>query len=125
MVRVPLTNRSRVVSCPHPMSTSKLDTSGVFEPVKLHSQRIQITLPSQAAKIRKNGIEFLAAAPVPTWTEMSVELSTLPNTPKVHCNGIVVSCSGNRHTGYMVSMIFMNLSRQAQQRLDQWSATAR
>jgi hypothetical protein len=103
------------------MSTSKLDTSGVFQPIKLHSQRIQITLPTQAARISKNGIEFLSAAPVPTWTEMSVELSSPTGAPKVHCNGIVVSCNGNRHSGFMVSMVFMNLSSKAQERLDQWN----
>jgi hypothetical protein len=31
---------------------------------------------------------------------------------------VVVACHGNRHTGYVVSMVLMNLSRQAQQRLD-------
>jgi hypothetical protein len=103
------------------MSTSKLDTSGVFQPIKLHSQRIQITLPYHAAKVSKNGIEFLSAAPVPTWTEMSVELSSVPDANKVHCNGIVVSCTGNRHSGYMVSMVFMDLSRQALERLSHWA----
>lgn len=37
---------------------------------------------------------------------------------KVHCNGVVISCTGNRHTGYHVSMIFTSLTKQAQARLN-------
>ena len=37
---------------------------------------------------------------------------------KLNCTGIVVACPGNRHSGYLVSMVFMNLTRQEQARLD-------
>jgi hypothetical protein len=37
---------------------------------------------------------------------------------KVHCTGVVVECNGNRHMGYQISMLFMNLSSKAQERLD-------
>jgi hypothetical protein len=48
---------------------------------------------------------------------MTVTLLSPGDTAKVHCTGVVVACDGNRHTGYAVSMLFMNLSRQAQERL--------
>jgi len=31
--------------------------------------------------------------------------------------GVVISCTGNKHTGYHVSMVLAGLSRQAQARL--------
>ena len=37
---------------------------------------------------------------------------------KVHCSGVVISCTGNKHAGYHVSMVFTGLSKQAQARLD-------
>ena len=40
------------------MSTSKLDTSGVFQPVTVKSDRTTLNLPQAAVRIRKNGIEF-------------------------------------------------------------------
>lgn len=36
------------------------------------------------------------------------------NSAKLHCSGVVISCTGNRHTGYHVSMVFTGLSRQAE-----------
>ena len=100
------------------MSTSKLDTSGIFQPVTVKENITQLSLPAHAVKIRKNGIEFCADKPIPTWTEMTVDLLSSPGAKKVHCHGIIVACSGNRHSGYVVSMIFTNLTRQAQERLD-------
>jgi hypothetical protein len=99
------------------MSTSKLDTSGVFQPLKVHSQQTQLSLRADAIRFRKNGIEFRTANPIPTWTEMTVNLQSSGESKKLHCTGVVVDCSGNRHSGYLVSMVFMNLSRQSQEHL--------
>jgi hypothetical protein len=35
----------------------------------------------------------------------------------VNCSGVVISCSGNKHTGYHVSLVFTGLTKQAQARL--------
>jgi hypothetical protein len=99
------------------MSTSKLDTSGVFQSLNLHSQQTRLSLPANAIRFRKNGIEFNTLNPIPVWTEMTVDLHSAKEARKVHCTGVVVDCCGNRHAGYTVSMIFMNLSRQSQERL--------
>ncbi len=101
------------------MSTSKLDTSGVFQPLKIESQQTRLSLSAGAIRIRKNGIEFRTEKPIPAWTEMTVDLQSLGDSKKVHCTGVVVDCHGNRHAGYLVSMVFMNLSRQSQERLTQ------
>ena len=100
------------------MSTSKLDTSGIFHSVTLQGDRTQLSVPPDAVRFRKNGIEFRAPTPIPVWTEMTVALQSPGETGKVTCTGIVVACDGNRHTGYAVSMLFLNLSRQSQERLN-------
>lgn len=76
-------------------------------------------LPASAIRFRRNGIEFHTAEPIPTWTEMTVDLQSPREARKMHCTGIVVDCQGNRHSGYSVSMLFVNLSRQSQQQLSQ------
>ena len=100
------------------MSTSKLDTSGVFHSVTVDSDRTTLSLPQAAVRIRRNGIEFRSPTPIPPWTEMTVSLQSAGEAKKVNCTGIVVACEGNRHAGYAVSMLFMNLSRQSQERLN-------
>src|SRR6266511_3055425 len=100
------------------MSTSKLDTSGVFQPVTVKSDRTTLSLPQAAVRIRKNGIEFRSPTPIPVWTEMTVALQSPGGAGKVNCTGVVVACDGNRHAGYAVSMLLMNLSRQSQERLN-------
>jgi len=99
------------------MSTSKLDTSGIFHPVTVQGDQTTLSLPPAAVKIRKSGIEFRSPTPIPLWREMTVALQSPGDAKKLHCTGIVVACNGNRHTGYAVSMLFMNLSRQSQERL--------
>jgi hypothetical protein len=99
------------------MSTSKLDTSGVFQALHVHGAQTRLTLSPESVKIRPNGIEFRADKPIAQWTEMTVDLFSSEGE-KVHCTGIIVECNGNRHTGYHVSMLFMSLSKQAQERLD-------
>lgn len=99
------------------MSTSKLDTSGIFQPLKVKENRSQLSLTAHNVCIRKNGIEFRAEKAFPLWTEMTIDL-VCGSGKRIHCHGVVVSCNGNRHSGYIVSMVLMNLSRQAQERLD-------
>ncbi|MBM3834521.1 MAG: hypothetical protein FJ403_14870 [Verrucomicrobia bacterium] len=101
------------------MSTSKLDRSGIFQPLKIESQQTRLSLPANAIRFRKNGIEFRSEKPIPNWTEMTVDLQSPKDGKKVHCTGVVVDCQGNRHAGYYVSMVFMNLSRQSRERLTQ------
>lgn len=36
---------------------------------------------------------------------------------RFHCAGVVISCTGSKHAGYHVSMVFTNLSKQAQAQL--------
>jgi hypothetical protein len=76
-----------------------------------------LTLPAHAVKVRKNGIEFRSYEPIDTWTEMNLTLEVPGGSSKLDCTGVIVACNGNRHTGYLISMLFTNLSRAAQAQL--------
>ena len=99
------------------MSASKLDTSGVFQSPTEPSVAAQFQLSPRTCHIRKSGIEFHSATPVPIWKEMTMELQGPEPSRKVQCDGVVVACEGNPQTGYQVSLVFTHLTRQAQQRL--------
>jgi hypothetical protein len=90
----------------------------LFEPVSVQAQTTQLDLPASAVRIRKNGIEFRSANAIPVWTEMTVSMQTPLDPRRFNCTGVVVACNGNRHGGYVVSMLFTNLSKQAQARLN-------
>ena len=101
------------------MSTSKLDSSGVFSPVTVQSNGTELSVPANAMRIRTNGIEFRSTAPIPVWTEMTVTLTSPQDGRKVRATGVVVDCQGSRHTDYSVSLVFTEVSRQAQARLSE------
>ena len=88
-----------------------------FHPLAAVSEPKVLPLPAGFFQIRRNGIEFQASAAIPEWTEMTVELETSASGRKVRCTGVVVSCHGNRHSGYQVAMVFTDLSKQSQARL--------
>ena len=107
------------------MSARKVGIADLFQPVTVQAQATRLSLSARDIRIRKNGIEFRSSDTIPVWTEMTVELQT-PLEPKtLHCTGVVVACTGNRHAGFLVSMLFTNLSRQAQARLNSLASFAR
>jgi hypothetical protein len=69
-------------------------------------------------RIRKNGIEFRSTESIPVWAEMTVAMQTPADSKKVNFTGVVVACNGNRHSGYLVSLLFTSVSKQAQARLN-------
>lgn len=99
------------------MSTSKLDRSGVFQPIIIQTPKAKFKLLPNAVRIRKNGIEFLSPASMPIWTEMTVTLHSPGDTQRVECTGVVVESNGNRHSGYVVSVFFLNLSPRSEEQL--------
>src|SRR3954447_19946391 len=99
------------------MSARKISGADPFHPITLHADATRLDLPASALTFRKNGIEFRTNEPIPAWTEMTVSLQTPGETKRFNCTGVIVACTGSRHTGYSVSMVFTNLSRQAQLRL--------
>jgi hypothetical protein len=104
------------------MSASKTK-SDLLQPITVQSSGTLLNLCPTSFRIRKNGIEFKSEQEVATWTEMTVELQ-LPGTRSFTCSGVVVACSGNRHLGYNVSLVFTSVSEQAQERLNDFSSIA-
>ena len=103
--------------CIEIMSSSKLDHSGVFGPLKVQTGQIQLSLTPNSVRVSKHGIEFKTPKPFPLWKEMTVEMLTPMESKKVHFTGVVVACQGNKHMGYLISMLITNMTRQDQARL--------
>jgi len=78
-----------------------------------------LVLSADQVAIRKNGIEFLSPNAIPLWTEVTVDLRSPLGSRPVRGSGVVVDCSGDPRSGYVVSLMLMNLNRQAQERLSQ------
>jgi hypothetical protein len=101
------------------MSARKITSFGSLSaPVTVEARQTRLSLSHEAVVIHKSGIEFRSPSPFSTWTEMTVELQT-PDDGRVNCTGVVIGCTGNKHSGYHVSMVFTGMSRQAQARLTQ------
>ena len=100
------------------MSARKLETAGSFQQhVTVEARQARLTLSPGAVVIHKGGIEFRTETAFPRWVEMTVTLQSPHDGAKVHCTGVVVDCSGSKHAGYHVSMVFTGLSKQAEARL--------
>jgi hypothetical protein len=100
------------------MSARKVGNADLFQPVTVQTQATRLSLSASDISIRKSGIEFRSSNAIPVWTEMTVELQTPLEPRKLHCSGVVVACPGNRHAGYVVSLVFTHISRQTQERLN-------
>ena len=98
------------------MSARKVGSIGTFQPVTLEARQTRLELCTDSVAIHKSGIEFRSPTAFNPWTEMTVTLAS-SREGKVHCNGVVVNCSGNKHMGYRVSMLFTSLTKQAQAQL--------
>ena len=101
------------------MSARKYETRGILKPFVVHSRQTWLTLDLGDVCIYKNGVEFRSPAPFQAWTEMNVQLESSHGSGTINCCGVVISCEGNRHEGYVVSMVFSSISKQSQARLNQ------
>jgi hypothetical protein len=99
------------------MSARKIDHAGSFQQLTVEARQTRLTLSPNSVIIHKNGIEFRSATPFAAWTEMTMSLQSPLGGGPVHCTGVVISCTGNKHSGYHVSMVFTSLSKHAQARL--------
>ena len=105
------------------MSARKAESTGSLHQVTVEARQTRLSLDPESVVVSKNGIEFLSLAPFPEWTEMTMTLQSPSDGNKVNCTGVVVSCKGNKHSGYHVSMVFTALSKQAQARLNTMAYT--
>src|SRR5437763_12142294 len=106
------------------MSARKVGNADLFQSVTVQAQATRLNLSAGDIHIRKNGIEFRSNNPIPVWREMTIELQAPLEPKKLNCTGVVVACTGTRHSGFLVSMLFTNLSRQTQARLHSLASVA-
>lgn len=100
------------------MSARKAVVPRSVHHVAVHTRHICLKLSPDAVVLHKNGIEFRSAVPFSSWAEMTLTLRSPRDGSKVHCSGVVISCTGNRHAGYHVSLVFTGISKQAEARLN-------
>ena len=111
---VKLTRRPPVLRCLRCMSARKAVAPESFSPLTLQARQTRLSLSPDSVIIHKAGIEFRSLSPFSAWTEMTLTLRSPRDVASVHCSGVVISCTGNRHTGYHVSMVFTGVSKHAQ-----------
>jgi len=104
------------------MSARKAEINTPFHPVTLEGREARLNLTSSSVVFHKSGIEFRSATSFAPWTEMTLTIQSPLDHSRLHCNGVVISCTGNKHVGYHVSMIFTNMSRHAAQQLSTMAA---
>ncbi len=118
-----MTNSIRVLDYPRKnvyqiMSAKKFVGDGGFDPsVTVEARQTRLELSAHTVSIHKNGIEFRSPTGFSEWSEMTVTLQSPESDYKVTCHGVIVACTGNRHSGYHVSMIFTGLTPQAERQL--------
>jgi hypothetical protein len=97
------------------MSSTRVKTSSEEgAPDSVESSGDHLVLSLENTEISKNGIEFHSPTAIPDWTEMTIELKFPNHGRRVECSGVVVSCMEDVDQVYRISMVFMNLSPQAQ-----------
>jgi hypothetical protein len=99
------------------MSARKIESGSFQQQVTVEARQARLTLSPGSVIIHKNGIEFRSATAFSTWTEMTLTLQSPGDNGKINCTGVVIACTGNKHAGYHVSMVFTGLTKQAQARL--------
>jgi hypothetical protein len=99
------------------MSARKVQNIDSLQQVTVEARQTRLSLSPDSVIIHKNGIEFRSATPFSEWAEMTLTLRSPGDGGRVHCTGVVIACTGTKHAGYHVSMVFTSLSKQAQARL--------
>jgi hypothetical protein len=101
------------------MSARKLGNGDSFQQhITVKARQISLELSADSVVIHKSGVEFHSPVPFNPWTEMTVDLQSPRDENHVQCNGVVIACSGNKHVGYRVSLLFTGMSKQVQMRLN-------
>jgi hypothetical protein len=107
-----------MLACLELMSARKIGSvAALGEHVTVEARQASMTLAPEAVSLHRGGIEFRSEKSFPRWVEMTVSIQSPHDGTKVNCTGVVVDCTGNKHAGYHVSMVFTSLSKLAESRL--------
>ena len=100
------------------MSAKKFVSGQSFEkPVTVVARQAKLELSADTVSIHKSGIEFRSPHPFNEWSEMTVSLQSPVDGSQFAATGVIVACTGTKHAGYHVSMLFTDMSAQSQARL--------
>lgn len=100
------------------MSARSIENTDPLQQVTVEARQTRLNLSPGSVIIHKNGIEFRSSTPFAAWTEMTMTLQSPADDGRINCSGVVISCTGNKHAGYQVSMVFTSVSKGAQARLN-------
>lgn len=100
------------------MSAKKIGNLGSIEnSVRVAGRESALALSVDKVSVHKSGIEFCSPTPFSEWSEMTVSLQSPTDASRVSCHGVVVACTGSKHTGYHISMLFTSLTPSAERQL--------
>jgi hypothetical protein len=99
------------------MSARIAESYSSLQHVTLQTRQTRLSLSPDSVIIHKKGLEFRSGVPFSPWAEMTLTLQSPREAATVHCNGVVIACTGNRHSGYHISMVLTGLSKLAEARL--------
>ena len=106
------------------MSAKKVSLPGVLEnSVKLTGRQATLDLSAEKVSIHKSGIEFRSPTAFTEWSEMTVSLHSPVDGSNLSCHGVVVACTGTKHAGFHVSMLFTGMSPRAEKQLGEIART--
>ncbi len=105
------------------MSAKKFVGSSFEKPMTVVARQTSLELSADTVSIHKSGIEFRSPTPFNEWSEMTVSLQSPVDGGKFSANGVIVACTGSKHAGFHVSMLFTELTPQAQARLGDMART--
>jgi len=98
------------------MSAKKLN--GSFDTsFSVSTRDAKLELSANTVTVHKNGIEFRSHKPFTEWSEMTVALISPKDGRRLSCHGVIVGCSGSKHVGYHISMVFTAMSPETEKQL--------
>lgn len=101
------------------MSARKIESvGGMGQHLTVEARQARLTLSPEAVSLHRGGIEFRSEKSFPRWIEMTVTIQSPHDGATVNCSGVVVDCTGNKHAGYHISMVFTSMSKAAESRLN-------
>ena len=107
------------------MSARKVGNVGSLQQqITVEARQTRLELSTDSVVIHKSGVEFRSPVPFNLWTEMTVALQSPRDDGRIQCSGVVIACSGSKHAGYHVSLVFTGMSKQAQSRLNLMAQSA-
>jgi hypothetical protein len=90
------------------MPASQFDGCSDNTKVVVESRGSRCNIAGDHVRLHKNGVEFWSPSSFELWTEMTFVMRPQGAQPPRLGSGVVVSCEGDRHKGFTVSVLFLD-----------------